>query len=368
MPPAESLPRGSVIGIVGGGQLGRMLAQAAAKLGFKASIFSPEAASPAFDTAAFRHCAAYDDAAALEEFAAQAEVVTFEFENIPSEALAIIERRCPVSPPRRALEVSQNRITERRFLASLDLPVAPWAEVTNVGALEHAYTALSTEATGVAAYLKRASHGYDGKGQIRMTGMADLPIAQDWLGDDAAVLEREIAFDMELSVICARDAGGAIAFYDSPQNIHRGGILRESIVPAPITAEIGAVARNHAGRICAALDYVGVLAVEMFLVGGRGAPGLLINEIAPRVHNSGHWTIEACAASQFENHIRAVAGWPLGSTRRHSDARLVNLLGEDADRWRDLLEENPARSLHLYGKAEARAGRKMGHYVDITPH
>ncbi len=175
MPPAERLPRGSVIGIVGGGQLGRMLAQAAAKLGFKASIFSPETDSPAFDVAAFRHCAAYDDAEALAKFAAEADVVTFEFENIPSDALAIIERRCPVSPPRRALEVSQNRIAERRFLASLDLPVAPWAEVANPEAIGHAYTALSAEAPGVSAYLKRASQGYDGKGQMHMAGMADLP-------------------------------------------------------------------------------------------------------------------------------------------------------------------------------------------------
>jgi 5-(carboxyamino)imidazole ribonucleotide synthase len=368
MPPAERLPRGSVIGIVGGGQLGRMLAQAAAKLGFRASIFSPETDSPAFDVAAFRHCAAYDDAEALAKFAAEADAVTFEFENIPSDALAVIERRCPVSPPRRALEVSQNRIAERRFLASLDLPVAPWAEIANPEAVGQAYAALCAEAPGVRAYLKRASQGYDGKGQMRMMGMTDLPLAQDWLGTDSAVLEREIAFDMELSVICARDAGGAIAFYDSPQNIHRDGILRESVAPAPVSAEIGAAARDYAGRIAEALDYVGVLAVEMFLIGGEGTPRLLINEIAPRVHNSGHWTIEACAVSQFENHIRAVAGWPLGSTRRHSDARLVNLLGEDANRWPELLEANPARSIHLYGKAEARPGRKMGHFVDITPH
>ena len=367
MPPAERLPRGSAIGIVGGGQLGRMLAQAAAKLGFKASIFSPEADSPAFDVAASRHCAAYDDVAALAEFAAQVHVVTFEFENIPSDALAVIERRCPVSPPRRALEVSQNRIAERRFLASLNLPVAPWAEVADADALSEAYATLAADVPG-GAYLKRASQGYDGKGQMRIAGMADLPTAQTWLRRDSAVLEREIAFAMELSVLCVCDAGGNIAFYDSPQNIHRGGILRESIVPAPISAEIAALARDYARRIAEALDYVGVLAVEMFLTDEGAAPRLLINEIAPRVHNSGHWTIEACTISQFENHIRAVAGWPLGSTHRHSDARLVNLLGEEADRWRELLEASPGRSLHLYGKAEARPGRKMGHYVDITPH
>jgi 5-(carboxyamino)imidazole ribonucleotide synthase len=363
MPAAEPLRRGAVIGIVGGGQLGRMLAQAAAKLGFRASIFAPEAESPAFDVAAYSHCAPYEDAAALAKFAAEADVVTFEFENIPSETLEIIERGCPVSPPRRALEVSQNRIAERRFLASLDLPVAPWAEITSADALGAACSALGTP-----AYLKRASHGYDGKGQMRVAGMAELPAAQAWLGDDAAVLEREIAFAMEVSVICVRGRDGAMAFYDAPQNIHRGGILHESIVPAAISAEIGDTARHHASRICTDLDYVGVLAVEMFLAGADGAPRLLINEIAPRVHNSGHWTIEACAVSQFENHIRAVAGWPLGSTRRHSDARLVNLLGEEADRWHALLEANPGRSLHLYGKPEARPGRKMGHYVDIIAH
>jgi 5-(carboxyamino)imidazole ribonucleotide synthase len=202
---------------------------------------------------------------------------------------------------------------------------------------------------------------------MRIQGTADLREAQAWLGAHPAVLEREVAFAMELSVICVRDVAGAVAFYDSPENIHRGGILRESLVPAPIPCEITALARDYAARICHALDYVGVLAVEMFLL-AEGAPKrLLINEIAPRVHNSGHWTIEACAVSQFENHIRAVAGWPLGSTLRHSDARLVNLLGEDADRWPDLLAANPGRSLHLYGKVEARHGRKMGHYVDLTP-
>jgi len=196
--------------------------------------------------------------------------------------------------------------------------------------------------------------------------MADLPAAQRWLGARPALLEREVAYDLELSVICVRGAASAIAFYDLPQNIHRGGILRESLVPAPIPDGIEALARDYASRICAALDYVGVLAVEMFLLSEDSAPRLLINEIAPRVHNSGHWTIEACAVSQFENHIRAVAGWPLGAPSRHSDARLVNLLGEDADRWPSLLAANPGRSLHLYGKAEAREGRKMGHYVDLT--
>ena len=368
MPPVEPMRPGATIGIVGGGQLGRMLAQAAAKLGFRTSIFAPEKDSPAFDVATYRHCAAYDDGKAIEHFVTQVEAVTFEFENIPANIFDWIERYSRLAPPRRALEVAQDRLEERRFLAALDLPCAPHVPVEDPSSLKDAYSQLAGDAPGVAHFLKRARLGYDGKGQTRITGMADLPAAQAWLNGDPAVLEREVAFAMELSVICVRDAGGTIAFYDSPQNIHWGGILRESIVPAAISAEVASLARDYASRIADALDYVGVLAVEMFLIEEGGAPRLLINEIAPRVHNSGHWTIEACAVSQFENHIRAVAGWPLGSARRHSDARLVNLLGEDADRWRELLEASPARSIHLYGKAEARPGRKMGHLVDITPH
>ena len=368
MPPVEPMRRGATIGIVGGGQLGRMLAQAAAKLGFRTSIFAPERDSPAFDVATYRYCAAYDDGKAIEHFVMQADAVTFEFENIPANIFSWIERLSRLAPPRRALEVAQDRLEERRFLTGLDLPCAPHVPVMDQASLQTAYAQLAADSPGAAYFLKLARLGYDGKGQMRTAGMADLPAAQAWLNGAPAVLEREIAFAMELSVICVRDAGGSIAFYDSPQNIHRGGILHESIVPAPISAEIATIARDYARRIAEALDYVGILAVEMFLTEEGGAPRLLINEIAPRVHNSGHWTIEACAVSQFENHIRAVAGWPLGSTHRHSDARMVNLLGEDADRWRELLEASPGRSLHLYGKVDARPGRKMGHYVDITPH
>lgn len=368
MTPAEALPRGATIGIVGGGQLGRMLAQAAAKLGFRTSIFAPEKDSPAFDVATFRHCAAYDDGKAIEHFVMQADAVTFEFENIPANIFSWIERYSRLAPPRRALEVAQDRLEERQFLASLGLPCAPHRPVGASTSLDDAYSQLAADHPEAAYFLKLARLGYDGKGQMRLAGMADLPAAQAWLNGVPAVLEREIAFEMELSVICVRDGAGTVAFYDSPQNIHRGGILRESIVPAPISAEIADSARNYAHKIADALGYVGVLAVEMFCENDSGAPRLLINEIAPRVHNSGHWTIEACAVSQFENHIRAVAGWPLGSTHRHSDARLVNLLGKDADRWPELLEANPRRSLHLYGKSEARQGRKMGHYVDLAPH
>lgn len=360
---AEPLPPGSVIGIVGGGQLGRMLAQAAAKLGFKASIFAPEQGSPAFDVAAFRHCAAYDDAEALMRFADEADAVTFEFENIPAEALAIIEQRSHLSPPRLALEVAQDRLAERRFLARLGLPVAPYAEVMGAEGLGAAYAQLS----GGRAFLKRAREGYDGKGQMRLADGAGLPDAGRWLGDNAALLEAEVPFRLELSALCVRDVHGALLVYDPPHNIHREGILRESLAPAPISADIAGTARDYAARIAEALDYVGVLAVEMFLTDAEGEPRLLINEIAPRVHNSGHWTVEACAVSQFENHIRAVAGWPLGSVARHSNARMVNLLGPEADNWRGLIEGHSARSLTLYGKKDGRPGRKMGHYVDLSP-
>jgi 5-(carboxyamino)imidazole ribonucleotide synthase len=364
---AEPLPPGSIIGIVGGGQLGRMLAQAAAKLGLKASIFAPEVDSPAFDVSAFRHCAAYDDAGALERFAGQADAVTFEFENIPAAALAIIEGRSRLAPPRRALEVAQNRLEERRFLDSLQLPCAPYEAVGGADGLADAWARMQAARPGTACYLKRARLGYDGKGQMKIAGRAALAPALDWLGGDPALLECEIAFRLELSVIGVRGRDGQIAFYDLPRNIHEDGILRESLVPAPVPAEIGGLARDYAKRIAEALDYVGVLAVEMFLAESEGGPKLLINEFAPRVHNSGHWTLDACAVSQFENHIRAVAGWPLGSTERHFDARLVNLLGEEADAWRALLDGHPERCLTLYGKGEARAGRKMGHYTDIAP-
>jgi 5-(carboxyamino)imidazole ribonucleotide synthase len=364
---ADALPPGSVVGIVGGGQLGRMLAQAAAKLGLRASIFAPEADSPAFDVAGIHHCAAYDDIAALERFAKQADAVTFEFENIPAESLAVIERHSRLSPPRRALEATQDRLAERRFLASLDLPCSPFEEVANGEALAQAWERLTKGREDTRLFLKKARFGYDGKGQMRIESRADMERARPWLGADAALLELGVAFRFELSVLCVRDPMGNIAFYEPPQNIHRDGILRESIVPAPMSGGSFDLVYGRARRIAEALDYVGVLAVEMFGTERNGGLDPIINEIAPRVHNSGHWTPEACAVGQFENHIRAVAGWPLGATERHSDARLVNLLGAEADDWRALLQQHPGRSLTLYGKGEARPGRKMGHYVDLSP-
>ena len=363
----EPLPPGSVIGIVGGGQLGRMLAQAAAKLGLRASIYAPDADSPAFDVAAFHHCASYEDAEALERFANQSDAVTFEFENIPADALGIIERYSCLAPPRRALEVAQDRLEERRFLDGLGLPVSRYEEVRSADDLPEACRRLMADVPEAKLYLKRARLGYDGKGQMRVESAADIETAQSWLSADSALLECEVPHRFELSVLCVRSREGQMAFYDIPENAHRGGILHQSLVPAPISSQGEAIACTYAGRIVEAFGYTGVVAVEMFLTGDEAEPELVINEIAPRVHNSGHWTLDACAVSQFENHIRAVAGWPLGSTMRHSNAKLVNLLGEEADGWRGLLEAHPSRSLTLYGKHDARPGRKMGHYVDISP-
>lgn len=363
---SDVLAPGSVIGIVGGGQLGRMLALAAARLGFRASIFAPEADSPAFDVAALRHCAAYDDEAALCRFADEADAVTFEFENIPAEALGIIETRSHLSPPRRALEATQSRLAERRLLADLELPCAPHEPVENGDALEAACTRLWDRHPGTRLFLKRARLGYDGKGQMRLSSAAETDKARDWLGADDALLEAEVPYTFELSVLCVRGRSGEMRFYDPPRNVHGDGILRESIAPAPLPADAAMSARHIAGRIAEALGYAGVIATEMFAVDGPDGLQLFVNEIAPRVHNSGHWTPEACFTGQFENHIRAVAGWPLGSTERHSDARMVNLLGEEALEWPALLEADPRRILTLYGKREPRSGRKMGHYVELT--
>lgn len=362
----EPLKPGAVVGILGGGQLGRMLAVAAAKLGLRASIFAPEADSPAFQVAETRICAAYDDIEALRRFARSASAVTYEFENVPAHCLAVIEEFTPVAPPRRALVSAQDRLAERRLLQACGLPVSPHEFVPQAGALPDAFARLR-ERGHQEAYLKRLRHGYDGKGQVKIASAHDLADAAAWLANDAAILEAAVDFLFELSVIAVRGKDGAMAFYDTPRNVHLNGILSESVVPAGLAEAVSARACDMARAIMVELDYVGVLGVEMFAIGDRNSPGLVINEIAPRVHNSGHWTLDACAISQFENHIRAVAGWPLGDTARHSNARMVNLIGEQCESWQQLIREAPLRSLHLYGKAEAREGRKMGHYCDLLP-
>jgi 5-(carboxyamino)imidazole ribonucleotide synthase len=356
-----ALPPNSVIGILGGGQLGRMLALAAARLGLKCHIFAPETESPAFQVAAHHTCAPYDDAEALQAFAQAVDVVTYEFENVPAETAAILGRLKPLAPGAEALATSQDRLTEKTFLANIGLITAPFAAADDRKGLEQAVAKI-----GRPSILKTRRFGYDGKGQITLK--ADTSIESAWaaVGAKPAILEGFVNFEKEVSVIAARGWDGSIAVYDVPENRHANHILHESVVPAAIAPETAVKARDIAHRITAALDYVGVIGVELFLAREKGAEKLVVNEIAPRVHNSGHWTMDACLVCQFEQHIRAVAGWPLGSPERHSNVVMTNLLGDEAGNWRKLAGE--ARTgLHLYGKAESRPGRKMGHINRLTP-
>lgn len=364
-----ALPRlepGDTVGIFGGGQLGRMLAMACAKLGLRAAIFAPEPHSAAFSVATSHVCASYDDAAAVEAFATRCHVLTFEFESIPVETLLRAATITPVLPDPRAVAIAQNRIREKRFLTDAGLPVAPHCAVADETALPQAAQHLETWPYG--GILKRAAYGYDGKGQARVETAADLERAfREWRTE--CVLEQRVEFLAEVSVIAVRDGAGRLSAYDVPRNTHEGGILRRSEVPCGVASEVRDEAAALASKIADALDYVGVLAVELFVLGENAGASkrLLVNEIAPRVHNSGHWTLEACVISQFENHVRAVAGWPIGSTARHSDAVMLNLLGAEAAGWRGVLADDASASLHLYGKHGMQDGRKLGHVTRITP-
>jgi 5-(carboxyamino)imidazole ribonucleotide synthase len=356
------LPPGSTIGILGSGQLGRMLATAAARLGLRTHIYCEES-GPAFDVASRTTKAAFDDEAALAQFATTVGAVTYEFENVPIAAVRHLAPRVPVRPSARALEVAQDRLAEKQFIAALAIPVAPFSAIDGLEQL-----AAAVQRFGAASILKTRRLGYDGKGQIALRPGDDPGTAWNAIGGKPSVLEKRIAFACEISALVVRSDAGALAVYDCPRNTHEGGILRRSVVPSGVPAADLARAREIASTIAAALDYVGVLAVEMFYLGPEAPPDdrLMVNEIAPRVHNSGHWTIEACAVSQFENHMRAVAGWPLGTTQRHSDADMANLIGADALAWEQLARE-PGACLHLYGKREARPGRKMGHVTRLSP-
>lgn len=353
----EALHTGAVIGILGGGQLGRMLAAAAARLGFRCHVFEPAADAPAADVAHAVTRAGYDDAPALRAFAASVDVITYEFENIPTSALDLLETLRPIRPNRRALAVSQDRIAEKEFLTSLGLRTAPYRAVADAADLDAAMARI-----GLPAILKTTRLGYDGKGQARIMTPAEAPAALDAMNGAASVLEGFIPFTHEVSVIAARGLKGEVAAYDPGENVHRGGILHSTTVPARLTPGFRSDAVLIAARILNALDYVGVLGVELFVT----PEGLIVNEIAPRVHNSGHWTQNGCAVDQFEQHIRAVAGWPLGDGSRHSDVTMENLIGDDIARVPALARETNT-ALHLYGKTETRPGRKMGHVNRIRP-
>jgi 5-(carboxyamino)imidazole ribonucleotide synthase len=347
---SNPLPQGANIGILGGGQLGRMLAVAASRLGLKAHIFEPGANPPAGQVADQVTTASYEDEAALHRFAQSVDVITYEFENIPTSALDILEQIRPIHPGRRALAISQDRLSEKEFLTGLGLKVAPYANVTSAAEAEAA-----AQSIGTPSILKTRRMGYDGKGQVRLKNVSDMEQAWQAMQGAPSVLEGFINFSHEVSVIAARASDGQVACYDPGENVHREGILHSTTVPASLSAAQRMDAVLLAGQILNALDYVGVMGVELFVTAG----GLIVNEIAPRVHNSGHWTQNGCDICQFEQHIRAVAGWPLGDGSRHSDMRMENLIGADMDRVPELRKTNAA--LHLYGKSEVKPGRKMGH-------
>lgn len=352
----DPLPQNARIGILGGGQLGRMLSVAASRLGYECHIFEPGAKPPAGHVAAAVTTAPYDDLDALRAFAQGVDVVTYEFENVPTAALDAIEAIRPIRPGRRALAVSQDRIIEKTFLNELGLTTAPWAAVNSEADLR-----LAVEKIGLPAILKTTRLGYDGKGQVRLSSDADIAPAWAAMAGAPAILEGFVAFDREVSIIAARGVDGQVSAFDPGENVHRDGILRTTTVPARISPALRSDAVLLAARILNALDYVGVMGVELFVT----RTGLLVNEIAPRVHNSGHWTQAGCTVDQFEQHIRAVAGLPLGDGTRYADVVMENLIGDDLDRIPALLREKDV-AVHLYGKGAPRPGRKMGHVNRIT--
>lgn len=349
---------GGTIGIMGGGQLGRMTAFAAADLGYDVHVFCPEAASPAARVAAAETVAAYDDAAALDAFARGVNVVTFEFENVPHESVRRLAENVPVRPGWEALRVAQDRGEEKDFLRAAGIATADYGRVASAADLETAVALV-----GRPCILKTARFGYDGKGQVAIGADTDLADAWQAMGSSAGVLEARIDFACEVSVIVARGLDGALAAFDAVENRHVNGILDTTIVPAELSRPVAREAREIAETIAVELGLVGLLAVEMFITRDER---VLVNEIAPRPHNSGHWTLDACRASQFEQFVRAVCGLPLALPERHADAVMKNLIGDAIESWPELAAD-PAASLHLYGKREVRPGRKMGHVTWLRP-
>ncbi|MBB2168531.1 5-(carboxyamino)imidazole ribonucleotide synthase [Gluconacetobacter aggeris] len=354
-----ALPPGAVLGIVGGGQLGRMSAVAAARLGYRAHILTDEPDGPAAQVAHAVTIGAYDDPDALRRFAMAVDVVTFEFENVSADGLELLAALRPVRPSGHILRISQDRVAEKRFLTEAGIPVAPWREIRSLDDLSSARTEL-----GLPFILKTTRLGYDGKGQSRIHRDADMPAAFDSLAPHPLVAEGMVDFACEVSVMVARGLDGTAVTFDVTENRHRNGILDLSLAPARVPETVRDDARAIALRIATALDLVGLLGVEMF-VDRNGQ--VLVNEIAPRPHNSGHWTMDACPVDQFAMHVRAVAGLPLPPAVRHSDAVMKNLVGpDDMALWPAILA-TPGLLPHHYGKTEARPGRKMGHVNVLFP-
>ena len=356
---AFPLPPGSTLGILGGGQLGRMLSQAASRLGFNVVILDPEENSPAGRVSQGQIVAAYDNPTALGVLGQTCAAVTFEFENVPAASVArLAEGGAVVSPGPQALAVAQDRVEEKTFLNGVGAPTVDFAAVDSLDDL-----LAGLERLGAPALLKTRRDGYDGKGQVWVRSAKMAADAWHAVSERPAILEARADFVRELSVIAARGRDGRIAVYPLGENIHKGGVLKTTVAPAAVDAKTEKRAKAIAKAILEGLDYVGVLGVELFDLGDGT---LLVNEIAPRVHNTGHWTQDGCVCDQFEQHIRAIAGWPLGPTTAHARVEMTNLLGDEIDQWSKLAGKADTR-LHLYGKAEARAGRKMGHVNRVKP-
>jgi 5-(carboxyamino)imidazole ribonucleotide synthase len=350
------LEPGATIGILGSGQLGRMLALAAARLGFKCHIFAPDRHSPAFDVAHDATVADYVNQQALARFADGVDVVTYEFENIPVDAASFLAAHVPVLPDPKVLATTQDRLAEKDFISGLGIGTAPYAAVSTPAEL-----CAALERIGRPAVLKTRRFGYDGKGQATINGGSAPEAAWRETGGQPCILEAFVPFAREVSVVAARGQDGSVECFDVTENEHRDHILKISRVPAAVSDSTAQAARRIAETIAQRFGYVGVLAVELFVLGDGG---LLVNEIAPRVHNSGHWTLDGASVSQFEQHVRAVAGWPLGKPIRHGRAEMINLIGDEVEDYRQWLTV-PGAAVHLYGKAEVRPGRKMGHVTRI---
>ncbi|MXX89684.1 MAG: 5-(carboxyamino)imidazole ribonucleotide synthase [Boseongicola sp. SB0677_bin_26] len=356
----DALAPGQTIGILGGGQLGRMLAMSAARLGLRTHVFEPGAMPPAGEVAGTITTADYCDREALAAFAGSVDVVTYEFENVPADALDLIEARVPIRPNRRALAVSQDRLREKRFLNGIGLATAPFHPVDPASPNAAGILKQAVEVVGLPAILKTRRLGYDGKGQVRIEDTHRTAATLASMAGAEAILEGFVAFAREVSVIAARGADGRIACFEPGENVHVDGILCTTRVPARIDGGTRERAFGIAAAILDALDYCGVIGVELF----DTADGLVVNEFAPRVHNSGHWTEAGAVVDQFEQHVRAVAGWPLAAPIRHSDVEMTNLIGEDVADAPAIAREDGVR-IHLYGKTETRAGRKMGHATRV---
>lgn len=347
---------GNVIGIVGGGQLGRMLALEAASMGYKTHIYTPERNAPASHVSSLTTIGAYQDTNALRDFGSRVSVVTFEFENVPNDTLQMLAAMVPVRPKPDVLHITRHRAREKQFITSLGIHTAPFAHVQSEEDLAQAIATI-----GAPAILKTCELGYDGKGQVKITDAADAMDAWRTLGKSECVLEGFVDFDYEASIIIARGMNGDMQSFPVVKNIHKNHVLHQTIAPAPHAENIQAPAKAIAETLAQALDIIGLLAVELFIT-KKGS--ILVNELAPRPHNSGHWTIEGCATNQFEQHIRAICGWKLAEPTMRHKAEMINLLGDDWQKWAEYAE-TPNAHIHLYGKSTARPGRKMGHITLI---